>query len=320
MFRPPWTSRPRRPLPGARGARPASRYAGPAAWQLAGRAVWTPRRAPTPGAITHATLNRYGPDTKAAVVLTGANRLLRDVTAAIASVCRSLADQDAAPEIRLAVWAGLVLEAFRGQPALVAAAVQAREIQRALTTPWGEYLELRGLTTSARCEFGAAGIADRERGRRSGREQPASADPIRADRQHPAAPAAADPGDRRAAAQPGGDTRRHREPVVPSAAAGGAPGARHHVGGRGPARASAGAELRADRIGGRALRRRDSRHAVDRGRTRGRGSASTRYPGCCPRWTRQNSACSPGARTWSARTRWPTTCGSTTVSCSRSRR
>ena len=136
--------------------------AGPAAWRLAGRAVWTPRRGPTPGAITHATLNRYGPDTKAAVVLTGANRLLRDVTAAIASICRSLADQHAAPEIRLAVWAGLVLEAFRSQPALVAAAIQAREIQRALTTPWGEHLWLRGLATSARCEFRTAGIADRD--------------------------------------------------------------------------------------------------------------------------------------------------------------
>ena len=147
---------------GREGGTPGSRSAGPAAWQLAGRAVWTPRRAPTPGAITHATLNRYGPDTKAAVVLTGANRLLRDVTAAIASVCRSLAGQDAAPEIRLAVWAGLVLEAFRGQPALVAAAVQAREIQRALTTPWGEHLWLRRLAASARCEFGAAGIAGRD--------------------------------------------------------------------------------------------------------------------------------------------------------------
>lgn len=128
-------------------------------WRLAGRAVWTPRRGPTPGAITHATLNRYGPDTKAAVILAGANRLLRDVTAGIAAVCRSLADRDAAPEVRLAVWAGLVLEAFRGQPALVAAAIQAREIQRALTAPWGERLLLRGLDPSARCEFGADGAA-----------------------------------------------------------------------------------------------------------------------------------------------------------------
>lgn len=137
-------------------------HAGTPVWRLAGRAVWTPRRGPTPGAITHATLNRYGPDTKAAVVLTGANRLLRDVTAAIAAVCRTLADQDADPEIRLATWAGVVLEAFRGQPALAAAAAQAREIQRALTTPWGDRLWLHGLDASARCEFGAAGIAGRD--------------------------------------------------------------------------------------------------------------------------------------------------------------
>ena len=232
--------------------------------------------APTPGAITHATLNRYGPDTKAAVVLTGANRLLRDVTAAIASVCRSMADQGTAPEIRLAVWAGLVLEAFRGQPALVAAAVQAREIQRALTTPWGEYLWLRGLAASARCEFGAAGIADRDADDAAAADSPHRPTRFELIDSHPAAAAAADPGDRRATAQPGGDTRRHREPVVPSAAAGGAPGTRHHVGGRGPARPSAGAELRADRIGGRALRRRGPRHAVDRGR---RGIAGLPRPG-----------------------------------------
>lgn len=133
------------------------------AWRLAGRAVWTPRRGPTPAALTHATLNRYGPDTKAAVVLVGANRLLRDVTAAVAGVCRALAEQDIAPELRLAVWAGLVLEAFRAQPALVAAAIQARAIQRALTTSWGQHVLLPDLTESARCEYGAPGVGDASR-------------------------------------------------------------------------------------------------------------------------------------------------------------
>lgn len=126
----------------------------PVPWRRAGRAVWTPRRGPAPASIAHATLNRYGPDTKAAVVLTGANRLLQDVTAAIAGTCRWLAGTNASPETRLVVWAGLVLEAFRGQPALVAAAIQARAIQRALTTPWRQHLWLQGLTESARCEFG----------------------------------------------------------------------------------------------------------------------------------------------------------------------
>jgi hypothetical protein len=130
----------------------------PHAWLSAGRAVWTSRRGPTPASIAHATLNRYGPDTKAAVVLAGANRLLQDVTAAVAEVSRYLASGDTGAEIRLAVWAGLVLEAFRGQPALIAAAVQARAIQRALTTPWGQHLWLPGLADSARCEFGAAAV------------------------------------------------------------------------------------------------------------------------------------------------------------------
>jgi hypothetical protein len=134
-----------------------------AAWRLAGRAVWTPRRGPTPAALTAATLNRYGPDTKAAVVLVGANRLLRDVTAAVARVCRALAQQEIAPELRLAVWAGLVLEAFRAQPALVAAAIQARAIQRALTTSWGQHVLLPDLTESARCEYGAPRVGDASR-------------------------------------------------------------------------------------------------------------------------------------------------------------
>lgn len=125
-------------------------------WHPAGRAIWTANRGPTPTAISNATLNRYGPDTKSAVVLTGANRLLKDVTAAIAQLCSDLERCRATPEMRLAVWAGLVLEAFRGQPAVVAAAIQARTIQRALTTPWGQHLLMPGLTDSARCEFGAA--------------------------------------------------------------------------------------------------------------------------------------------------------------------
>ena len=128
-------------------------------WRWAGRAVWTPRRGPTPTAIAHATLNRYGPDTKAAVVLTGANRLLLDVTAAIADVCRYLADLRVSPELRLAVWAGLVLEAYRGQPALVVAAIEARAIQRALATPWTGQIRLGASGDWARCEIGETAAA-----------------------------------------------------------------------------------------------------------------------------------------------------------------
>jgi hypothetical protein len=145
-----------RPGPPASPAWPARKDEPIPPWQAVDRAVWTFQRAPTPAAIAHATLNRYGPDTKAAVVLAGANRLLQDVTAAVASVCEQMASNGTGVEVRLAVWAGLILEAFRGQPALVAAAIQARAIQRALTTPWGEHLWLPGLGKSARCEFGAS--------------------------------------------------------------------------------------------------------------------------------------------------------------------
>ena len=153
--RPGHSGRPASPGDPAPSSVSASKGEPSAQWQPADRAVWTFRRAPTPAAIAHATLNRYGPDTKAAVVLTGANRLLQDVTAAVASVCEQMAGNGVGVEVRLAVWAGLILEAFRGQPALVAAAIQARAIQRALTTPWGEHLWLPGLGKSARCEFGA---------------------------------------------------------------------------------------------------------------------------------------------------------------------
>jgi hypothetical protein len=94
----------------------------------------------TPNAVATATLNRYGPDTKAAIVLTGVNRLLREATEAVAAVSRHLADCDVDPQLRLAVWAGLVLEVYRGQPALVVAALQARAVQRSLTSQWGAHV------------------------------------------------------------------------------------------------------------------------------------------------------------------------------------
>lgn len=91
-----------------------------------------------PPPVASATLNRFGPHTKSALVLTAANRLLRDATSAVTEVCAFHAAQPLSPSLRLAVWAGLVLEVFRGQPALVVAAIQARAVQRSLTARWGE--------------------------------------------------------------------------------------------------------------------------------------------------------------------------------------
>lgn len=111
-----------------------------------------------PNEIANATLNRFGPDTKAAVVLTAVNSLLGPVRDAIDAV-PDLVDADGRPVhpcLRLAAWAGLVVEVFRSQPALVAAGIRARAIQRPLTRLWD--LPLAPAAASVpltRCEIGA---------------------------------------------------------------------------------------------------------------------------------------------------------------------
>jgi hypothetical protein len=107
--------------------------------------------------VANATLNRFGPHTKSAVVLTAANRLLTDATDAVTTVCRDLSRQSLPRSLRLAIWAGLVLEVFRAQPALVVAAVQARSVQRSLTAQWGDHVARDpSITPEARSEIGAA--------------------------------------------------------------------------------------------------------------------------------------------------------------------
>ncbi|ABP53485.1 hypothetical protein [Salinispora tropica] len=116
-----------------------------AGWAWSDRSVWSAQQSTLPGTLTNATLNRYGPDTKAAAVLAGANRLLRDATAAVANVGQHLADTGCDAEVRLAAWAGLVLEVYRAQPALVVAAVQARQVQRSLSARWGTQVDRAGV-------------------------------------------------------------------------------------------------------------------------------------------------------------------------------
>lgn len=96
-----------------------------------------------PFEVPKATLNRFGPDTKAAVVLTASNRLLAPVTEAVEAAVALLTDSNGEPlpaRLRVAAWAALQLEAFRTQPALLAAAIRARTIQRELLVEW--YLPL----------------------------------------------------------------------------------------------------------------------------------------------------------------------------------
>jgi hypothetical protein len=139
----------------ARGAPQAARADHPrsdAPWTLTGRAVATTGR--LPNEIAAATLNRFGPDTKAAVVLTAVNLLFEPVTAAITQAVTVLDREcgDLPTRLRLAGWAAMVLEAFRSQPALFVAGIQARAIQRAALTQWR--LPLAGAEV-ARCEIGA---------------------------------------------------------------------------------------------------------------------------------------------------------------------
>jgi hypothetical protein len=126
-------------------------------WQLVDRVAVTRGPASLPHEIANATLNRFGPDTKAAVVLTAANRLLGPVTEAIEAALPFVIGKDSAllpVSLRIATWAGLLLEVFRSQPALVAAGIRARTIQRELVTwtvPLAAGLDGFPLT---RCEIG----------------------------------------------------------------------------------------------------------------------------------------------------------------------
>lgn len=135
---------------------PTGNRTGDRAWKWVGRGVWMPSGGSGPNTIATATLNRLGPDTKAAAVLTGVNRLLREATAAVTAVARHLAAGDIDPQLRLAVWAGLVLEVYRAQPALVVAGIQARAVQRSLTTRWGSHIVVPAAVAEAggaRCEL-----------------------------------------------------------------------------------------------------------------------------------------------------------------------
>lgn len=145
------------PLP-SRGQATEARTALPDAWAIVDRIGVTGTGGSLPNEIPNATLNRFGPDTKAAVVLTAANRLLAPVACAVESAMGLLvaADGSALPaRLRVAAWAALLLEAFRTQPALLAAAIRARTIQRELLVDW--YLPLAASIADlplTRCEVG----------------------------------------------------------------------------------------------------------------------------------------------------------------------
>lgn len=149
----------------ARGAPAATRAeraaaapaGGTADWHLVRRAV-EPGDRPLPNQIVNATMNRYGPHTKSAVMLTAANALFAPIRAALAEALPLLCDRDGAVHPAHAVigWATVVIEVFRSQPALAIAAFKARAIQRTLlgTPHFQPGAGLRGVPL-ARAEIGA---------------------------------------------------------------------------------------------------------------------------------------------------------------------
>lgn len=147
------------PLP-ARGEAAKRRkqpFAG--AWVVQDRAVVAAPGATLPNEIVNPTINRFGPDTKSAIVLTAVNVLLGPVTEAMLTALPLLASTEDAQlpaRLRLAAWAAAVIEVFRSQPALLTAAAKARAIQReSESSPPFPRAGRLGHQTLARCEIGA---------------------------------------------------------------------------------------------------------------------------------------------------------------------
>jgi hypothetical protein len=114
--------------------------------------------------IPPASINEYGPDTKAAAVLTGADILFESVGSVFDDVTQLLSVKDEhlppmADLTRLLIWAYLLAETFRCQPALAVAAVQARSIQRATLAGIYPIIPDSLIGGAARCEFGSQEIS-----------------------------------------------------------------------------------------------------------------------------------------------------------------
>ncbi len=122
--------------------------------------------------IASATLSKYGPETKAALVLTGANELFGTVEQTMRDVLRLVSQsEDARPladSMQITAWAALLLDAYEAQPALTVAALQARAVQRAALIDWAPWVDEDSEPETDSIEFGtvrnrAGRAADRSR-------------------------------------------------------------------------------------------------------------------------------------------------------------
>jgi hypothetical protein len=116
----------------------AARVGGPGdgSWRVVDRIGIADPHTALPNEIANATLNRFGPDTRAAAVLTAVNQLLSPVREGMDTALALIGGTRLPPRLLLVSWAGMVIEVFRSQPALVAAGVHARAIQQELVTVW----------------------------------------------------------------------------------------------------------------------------------------------------------------------------------------
>jgi hypothetical protein len=122
--------------------------------------------------IASATLSKYGPETKAALVLTGANELFASVEQTMRDVLRLVGQsEDARPladSMQITAWAALLLDVYEAQPALTVAALQARAVQRGALIDWAPWVDEDSVPGSDSIEFGtvrnrAGSAADRAR-------------------------------------------------------------------------------------------------------------------------------------------------------------
>ncbi|MBA2309895.1 MAG: hypothetical protein H0W01_11545, partial [Pseudonocardiales bacterium] len=74
--------------------------------------------------IPNATLGEYGPGTKAALVLTGVNKVLEPLTAAVTEALADIRTQVDAPILLVAVGQCLLQEIFAAQPILLLHGIQ----------------------------------------------------------------------------------------------------------------------------------------------------------------------------------------------------
>lgn len=114
------------------------------------------------GEVTAATINNYGPDTKAAIVLTAANKLYDPI---VADIVRCLEVFDEAnsgirPAVMLAAWANATLLGFRSAPLLCVSAIKARTSQRVAFAQW-DVSALNSDVEPARCELGHSNVLNK---------------------------------------------------------------------------------------------------------------------------------------------------------------